>query len=1120
MDTLTRDTAKSYLWNQIAVTFDGLTLTLGSILVGRLLGEDALGAFGWVVLSAVGLVTLAAGLGLKEGVTILVQRVEADGAGLKGLFRACLRIRVISALIAAAVAATLFSLLGGIPYAASAVASLYVVFVLISGFLSSFNIALFQTRTVAIGKVLSSLITLALVVAAGLSKSLTLVFAGFAAGSLAGIAVFFVPLARLASGPARIYPFRKLLDLSLSFWLLGFFNYILAAQTVPFILKLAASAQIGVFTAAFTVAAVANRAFMGGFANVSLAAFGRAAESGGEAFARMHSLYVRATAMLGVPILLGAMVFSPLLARIPLKSENPAVVSLIIILAGAFLLNRLLGGGAHSNALYASGLHRPALALRAAFAALSFAAVYLAAVTGGTPAAAAAAGASGVAVVAAEYAYLRYSRGTKMPWRPLTRLALACGAVALVAAVILSQGGVFAAVFAVVVFVVGSFCALAVAHPLERGETALMGVTGRLAKAMLLFEAPAGAVASPPRRSWLLAACAVIVIASAAALRIPCLSADPPHGLSSSRAEYTDEGLKFYQARNRALFGQWRIDTPWAMQGHLANSPVPTVLAWRVFQLFGTGRVQLRCMSVVCGVLSCTVILLIGFRSGELLTGLLAAVFAAANYILVSYDRLALFESLFILLLLCAAFFYLEGGWRRWTLAPVFLVLAYLTRASAALLAAAFACALATELWRKSAWRSRRKAAVLVIVCAALALAVLVLLRFCPGNQIAAQARARFDTPYFRVFPVVIAAADLMVRSFPDSLLAVSMPLLSIVALTALSSAAVRGPNDPARAPRLLFFWWFLAAFFLVAFLEYRPTRYYVLFVPAICYLAAGWIVGFARGRGDTSLASRNAAVWLFVRFLAGVEIVGVVLRYVVASRHELPLLFDIDSVGLKALKDFVESRFIGAPGVLQPGTPQAARALAAEMLQHVLNLALLGLVVLALSILWLLARRRLFASGLPPRVRLALGVLLAFAILVGQGGLVRDSLAYGNRRYEVQHAGRTIAQLVGDNPRACIAGNWAPALCMDTSCFTMPFARGNGNAWDTFRRFPVTHFVLELGSPNEELYLARAYPAQFERCRLLETFNMDFYRIGLFEYTPPEGVPRPDWPLRKEQKR
>jgi hypothetical protein len=90
----------------------------------------------------------------------------------------------------------------------------------------------------------------------------------------------------------------------------------------------------------------------------------------------------------------------------------------------------------------------------------------------------------------------------------------------------------------------------------------------------------------------------------------------------------------------------------------------------------------------------------------------------------------------------------------------------------------------------------------------------------------------------------------------------------------------------------------------------------------------------------------------------------------------------------------------------------------------------------------------------------------------------------------------------------------------MDTSCFTMPFARGNGNAWDTFRRFPVTHFVLELGSPNEELYLARAYPAQFERCRLLETFNMDFYRIGLFEYTPPEGVPRPDWPLRKEQKR
>jgi 4-amino-4-deoxy-L-arabinose transferase-like glycosyltransferase len=633
-------------------------------------------------------------------------------------------------------------------------------------------------------------------------------------------------------------------------------------------------------------------------------------------------------------------------------------------------------------------------------------------------------------------------------------------------------------------------------------------------------------------------AAAIAVMLAAVALRVAFLDCDPPHGLSTSRAEYTDEGLKFYQARNRALFGQWWIKTPWAVQGHLKSSPVPTVIAWGVFEVFGVGRVQARCISVVAGVLSCGLLMLIGARSGKREVGLLAGAFAAVNFLLVSYDRLALFESLLILELLTAALFFLDGGWRRWTLCPALLAMAYLTRVSAVAIVAAFAVAWLVEVRRKRAAASK-KAVFAAVASIVLVATLLVAVLMVPGNQVLAHVRARFHTAYFETFPPATAAADLFVRAFADSRLAAAMPLLTVLAL--LSFSARPRSVDPERppaggsrttpvgesaprpvgapvtcSPHTLFSLWLAAGFLLIAFLEYRPTRYYVLLLPPVMWLAADWIVSLARGSRELPQSWRGFAGWALLRFLAGIAIAGVLLRFAVEYRQELPMFVNVDSAWIERFRDLLESNFIGTVAVLQPRSADHVAGLVAAMDRHVLFMCLVGFAVLSASAAWAFIRRKLLPAGLPPRAGAIAALAVAFGILAAQVAQQAGALEYRTRRYEVLRAEKEITRIIGDNPRACIAGNWAPTLCMGTPYLTLPFAKGNGNSWETFRRFPVTHFVLELGSPNEELYLMNAYRVQYDRCKLLKTFQIDFYSIGLFEYVPPPEAPVAPWPFKK----
>lgn len=125
------------------------------------------------------------------------------------------------------------------------------------------------------------------------------------------------------------------------------------------------------------------------------------------------------------------------------------------------------------------------------------------------------------------------------------------------------------------------------------------------------------------------------------ALRLTALESDPYSRLSWSSGLLTDEGFYIHNARNLVLFGQERTDE----FNNMLIMPTLHYVQVAVFQSFGYGIVQARMISVVCSL--ATVALL--FDAARRLFGLRIAGFAALllglDHINLLYNRMALMDT-------------------------------------------------------------------------------------------------------------------------------------------------------------------------------------------------------------------------------------------------------------------------------------------------------------------------------------------------------------------------------------------------------------------------------------------------------------------------------------------
>ena len=183
------------------------------------------------------------------------------------------------------------------------------------------------------------------------------------------------------------------------------------------------------------------------------------------------------------------------------------------------------------------------------------------------------------------------------------------------------------------------------------------------------------------------------IVLIAAVLRGAFPTADPPWRTTVG-VVWHDEGAWVHNARNRALFGAWRVDE-W---NPLFIAPVFTGFEYLSFRTFGVGLWQARVVSEVAGVIS-VVLLSLGVRrlAGDL-AAIIAAALLATNYVYVMYDRAAIMEALMVAFVVGAWYCSTRAEDRPWWggLAGVLAILAYFTKAAAIFYVAAVGVA---ALW-------------------------------------------------------------------------------------------------------------------------------------------------------------------------------------------------------------------------------------------------------------------------------------------------------------------------------------------------------------------------------------------------------------------------------------
>ncbi len=358
-------------------------------------------------------------------------------------------------------------------------------------------------------------------------------------------------------------------------------------------------------------------------------------------------------------------------------------------------------------------------------------------------------------------------------------------------------------------------------------------------------------------RRALLLICLLLIIG----LRVVALSSDAYPKLSWSSALLTDEGFYIHNARNLILFGREKTD------GFNNALIMPTLhyLQIAVFKIFGVGVVQARMISVVLSLLT----LIIFYRAILLVFGMNAAVlstlFLGLDHINLLYNRMALMDTpaAFVMTvtfyLFCSAYqksLLREGDLNQqtaansvsipklsfwWMLCGIMLILCYATRGVAAILFPAPIIA----LWYCKDIPLKRSIAPLI--AGILAGYLLYKLTWINSHQDEMMRMShyyfsvqliphRFITLYFNIRRALMDSGGLFPYLFKHSAIQF---LLTILSLMVLPTNYCRARLTKMQYALLTFCAaWVLTAWIAFFCINYAPSRYYVLFYPAMAAIA------------------------------------------------------------------------------------------------------------------------------------------------------------------------------------------------------------------------------------------------------------------------------------------
>ncbi len=545
------------------------------------------------------------------------------------------------------------------------------------------------------------------------------------------------------------------------------------------------------------------------------------------------------------------------------------------------------------------------------------------------------------------------------------------------------------------------------------------------------------------------------------------LVADPPIALTKwSAGIFGDEGGWVHNARNKVLFGKWKLDE----ENFMYLSPLINYLFYLIFSIFGVGFLQTRLVPLTFSCLSLIFLYLSIKESFNRRVALLATAFIGLDYIHIMHSRIANRSMPMFFFLILTVFLWQRGMMRK---------------NRAYLIASGISCGV--SLMCKSSMIYFIPVPVLAIFFIRLkeedskglkdSRMGKDILSFLGGLAISS---AIFYSIFIfpnraELAPLVSGVGDLRIpkdfmhfvrnifgQNFFNELAGTPIIVIIGYGYGLFILYQLVDWKRKIHPMELLASWWLAVGFIFFAIQGYRPVRFYVSMIPPLSLFTALVLERILtlspqrRGTGEESERMEMGKVGA-LPFLA--LVVGL---FFPVNTFVLALL-----PSLRSSSSFIQS-----------------------LLSSGLRVAILsGLGTIAISIVLIWISRRLYPEPIGRFLNrykrpIVYIILIAFVLI--------SAYQYGdwflNPKYTMIEASRDIGKMIPEG--SLVAGLWSPILTLENKNRCLLIWEGFINYERPFERYDI-EYLLIMDRFDEVKYYQEKFPEVMKRARLLKEYRL-----------------------------
>ncbi len=551
-------------------------------------------------------------------------------------------------------------------------------------------------------------------------------------------------------------------------------------------------------------------------------------------------------------------------------------------------------------------------------------------------------------------------------------------------------------------------------------------------------------------------------------LRFSHLSADPPTDLSWSQGSYTDEGAIAINARDKVLWGEWKMDDFFRM----GISSLLSFSYFLIFKLAGIGFIQIRILPVL---LSLGTILLVFFqlkREGNSKAAIFSSFFLTISYIYVMHNRLALEETSLLFFLFLSLFFVHLGRDKKayFILGGVAFALAVLFVKISGFF---FFPLIILEIFRWK-WTEKEKKKILKslfyfgsgIVAGVIIWLILVLLPY-KDAVIGYMKAGTFKSPAGSAENLGAYLSNLLTLGISDKLFPRTFFVFTFSFLYILYWIKnIREKLRVRSSTEFVCVLWIIAGILFLSYPNYHPIRYQLILVPPMCILA-GFFVEKIMDAQKIKLSGKLNPLSLVLQF-------GILVVFIYNLYYSIILYILFHYQSFYGTVSF----FSSDPNSWFEGIFRLAQNYSALVTRSIILALLVTGGVIGLSQIQKLKQGFIF----PKSLKYLLVGLMLFLIIFSD--LKQYSVWSGNLTYDLLDISKDLSSL----PKgSIIAGPWAATLSLENqhrAIMMQDFA----NKETVIQRFKPTHLIISKDG-WEDKYFKQTYPDLMSKAILLKEY-------------------------------